>query len=80
MIDKSELKADMMIEHLLLQNAIEISGIDSDTGHVLYSITDKLKEVNPSLYARLQKDFEDHMFKLIDEGPKIMKWKLDYGF
>lgn len=76
---KDELKADMMIEHLLLQNAIEISGIDQDTGYVLYSITDKMQEVNPRLYNKLKRDFEEHMFKLIDEGPKIMKWKLDYG-
>ena len=73
---KINLQNEMMIEHLLLQNAIEISGIDSETGEMLYSITDKLAEVNPKLYAGLKKDFEQHMFELIDQGPKIMQWRI----
>lgn len=73
---KLNLQQEMMIEHLLLQNAIEISGIDSETGEMLYSITDKLEKVNPKLYAGLKKDFEQHMFELIDQGPKIMQWRL----
>jgi hypothetical protein len=80
MIDKESLQAEMMIEHLILQNAIEIDGVDSDTGEMIYSITDKLKEVNPQLYSGLKKDFEQHMFTLIDQGPKVMKWKLNNGF
>ena len=43
---------------------------------MLYSITDKLKEVHPQLYAQLKKQYEDHMFKLIDEGPKTMNWRI----
>lgn len=66
-----------MIEHLLLQNALETSGIDSETGEMLYSITDKLKEVNPKLYEQLRKQFEQHMFELIDQGPKTMNWRIN---
>lgn len=73
---KLSLQQEMMVEHLLLQNAIEISGIDSNTGEMLYSITDKLEQVNPQLYAGLKKDFEQHMFELIDQGPKVMQWRL----
>jgi len=72
----NSLENEMMIEHLLLQNAIEISGIDSNTGEMVYSITDKLREVHPKLYAELKKDFEQHMFELIDQGPKVMQWRL----
>lgn len=75
-MNSQELRTQMMIEHLLLQNAIEISGIDSDTGEMLYSITDKLKEVSPDLYAGLKQDFERHMFEMIDQGPKVMQWRL----
>jgi hypothetical protein len=75
-MNSQELRTQMMIEHLLLQNAIEISGIDSETGEMLYSITDKLKEVSPDLYAGLKQDFERHMFEMIDQGPKVMQWRL----
>lgn len=75
-MNSDQLKTQMMIEHLLLQNAIEISGIDEDTNEMLYSITDKLKEVSPELYAGLKQDFERHMFEMIDQGPKVMQWRL----
>jgi hypothetical protein len=75
-MNSDQLKTQMMIEHLLLQNAIEISGIDEETNEMLYSITDKLKEVSPELYAGLKKDFEHHMFEMIDQGPKVMQWRL----
>lgn len=75
-MNSDQLKTQMMIEHLLLQNAIEISGIDEETNEMLYSITDKLKEVSPELYAGLKQDFERHMFEMIDQGPKVMQWRL----
>jgi len=75
-MNSDQLRTQMMIEHLLLQNAIEISGIDEETNEMLYSITDRLKEVSPELYAGLKQDFERHMFEMIDYGPKVMQWRL----
>ena len=75
-MNSDQLRTQMMIEHLLLQNAIEISGIDEETNEMLYSITDRLKEVSPELYAGLKQDFERHMFEMIDQGPKVMQWRL----
>jgi hypothetical protein len=72
-----DIRTEAMIEHLVLQNALEISSIDSNTGEMLYSITDKLKEVNPKLYEQLRKQFEQQMFELIDQGPKTMNWKIN---
>jgi hypothetical protein len=69
-------KTEAMIEHLLLQNALEISGIDEYTGEMLYSITDKLEKVNPKLYNQLKKQYDDYMFELIDLGPKTMNWRI----
>jgi hypothetical protein len=69
-------KTEAMIEHLLLQNALEISGIDEYTGEMLYSITDKLEHVNPKLYYQLKKQYDDYMFELIDMGPKTMNWRI----
>jgi len=72
-----DIRTEAMIEHLVLQNALEISSIDSNTGEMLYSITDKLKEVSPKLYEQLRKQFEQQMFELIDQGPKTMNWKIN---
>lgn len=71
-----ELQKEAMVEHLLIQNAIQFAGIDSDTGEMLYSITDKLEEVNPNLYEQLRDQYEDHMFELIRRGPKTMTWRI----
>lgn len=69
-------KVDAMVEHLLNQGAVKMHSIDED-GHMLYKITDKLKEVSPELYEELRDQFEDHMFKLIDQGPITMTWRLN---
>lgn len=68
-------KTEAMVEHLLNQGAISMHSID-ENGEMLYSVTDKLKLVNPELYEDLKDQYEDHMFKLIDMGPKTMKWKI----
>lgn len=41
---------DEIIEELVLSGALEIEGIDSETGEFLYRITDKMKDVNKALY------------------------------
>lgn len=68
-------RIEAMVEHLLNQGAISMHSID-DNGEMLYSVTDKLKLVNPELYEDLKDQYENHMFKLIDMGPKTMKWKI----
>lgn len=70
-----DLKVGAMLEHLILQGGIVISGIDID-GVAIYEITDKLKFIKPELYDKMKEDFEERMFEMIDMGPKIMKWKL----
>jgi hypothetical protein len=74
------LKTQAMLEHLVLQGAVEMSGIDSNTGEMLYYITDKLKLVHPGLYEQLKGDFEKRMFEMIDRGPEIMQWKFNSEF
>jgi hypothetical protein len=68
-------KTEAMVEHLLNQGAISMHSID-ENGEMLYSVTDKLKLVNPELYEDLKDQYEHHMFRLIDMGPKTMKWKI----
>ena len=45
---------DQMIEKLILEGALEVAGIDSEDGSLLYSFTPKIQEVMPELY-------HDHM-------------------
>lgn len=70
------LQTDAMLEHLMLQGAVEFQGIDEVTGEMLYKITDRLKEVNPDIYNQLKDQYEHHMFKLVDEGPTRMTWRV----
>jgi hypothetical protein len=70
------IKTQAMLEHLVLQGAVEVSGFDLDTGETLYTITDKLKEVSPDMYEDLEQTFKHNMYKMIDAGPKIMQWRI----
>ena len=45
------------IEDLILSGALEVSGIDIDSGEMLYNFTDKLKDINPDLF----KDMSDYI-------------------
>jgi hypothetical protein len=39
-----------ILDDLILSGAVQVAGIDSETGGFLYQFTDKLKEVSPELY------------------------------
>lgn len=41
---------DKSIDDLLLSGIIEVAALDSNTGELLYSFTDKFKEMMPELY------------------------------
>ncbi len=43
-----------MIEKLILEGGLEVAGIDSEDGSLLYSFTPKIKQLMPELY-------DDHM-------------------
>jgi len=45
------------IEELILSGALEVSGVDIDTGEMLYNFTDRLREVSPELF----KDMSDYI-------------------
>ena len=68
-------KNQALLEHLIMQGAIEMAGIDAN-GEMTYAITDKLQEVHPELYMELKSEFEYNMFEMIQAGPKIMTWKI----
>lgn len=43
---------DYPIEKLILAGAVEVAGIDSETGEFLYSFTDKVQDIMPQLYQK----------------------------
>ena len=75
-MNSEDIKTSEMINHLILQGALEMSGIDEETGEMLYSITEKLKEVNPIIYDQLVDQFRTHMFELVKQGPIIANWRV----
>lgn len=58
----------MEIEDLILSGAVEVAGIDPETGEMLYNFTDKLKDVSPILHREVNNMFSAHMSRL---------WELD---
>jgi hypothetical protein len=80
MSNESELKGQALVEHLIFMGALEMDGIDSDTGEMIYSITDKLQHVSPDMYEILTEEFQERMYEMIYAGPQVMKWKFDMGF
>jgi hypothetical protein len=71
------IKNQALLEHLVLQGALEISGFDLESGETLYTITDKLKSVSPDMYEDLKQTFKYNMYQMIDAGPKIMQWRIN---
>lgn len=49
-----------LIEELILNGALEVVGFDSENKELLYSITEKMKDVMPEIY-------DDHM-NLVNRG------------
>lgn len=43
-------KENEMIEKLILEGGLEVAGVDSEDGSLLYSFTPKIKKLMPELY------------------------------
>jgi hypothetical protein len=56
------------IDDLILQGALEVSGIDSDTGEMLFTFTDKLAEIDPDLYLKMVSSFRNDIMSLWEKG------------
>lgn len=47
------------IEDLILSGALEVAGVDLETGEMLYNFTDKLRNISPELH----KEMSDYITK-----------------
>jgi hypothetical protein len=59
---------DRLIEDLILGGALEVAGIDSQTGEFLYNITPKLRDVMPDLYQDHIETVNKNMLILWEKG------------
>lgn len=60
------------LDSLILEGALEPTAIDSDSGEILYSFTDKLKEVDPMMYKLIMSDFHTVVMSLWQRGFLMM--------
>ena len=56
------------MEELILSGAVEVSGIDKDSGEFLYSFTEKLAEVMPELFASKVAFIQDQLMFFYEVG------------
>ncbi len=59
---------DEMFDDLILSGALEVSGIDIDTGEILYNFTDKIKDINPKLHNEFSTYFSTEISGLWENG------------
>ena len=56
------------VDYLILNKALEVAGVDSATGELLYSFTPKIKEVMPELYKEHMNHVNSEMMQLWENG------------
>lgn len=56
------------IEDLLLAGAIEVYGIDSETGEFLYNFTNKMQDILPELYKEHLNDVHNEIMYFWEHG------------
>lgn len=56
------------IEHLILNGALEVAGLDIETGEPLYSFTNKLQSVDEELYNATNNYFYKEVTNLWEKG------------
>jgi hypothetical protein len=59
---------DKMLEDLILLGAIQVAGVDGDSGELLYSFTPKIKEVSPELFSEHLNSVNSEIMGLWEKG------------
>ena len=57
-----------MIEKLILEGGLEVAGIDSEDGSLLYAFTPKIKDLMPELYNDHLNSVNAEIFSLWERG------------
>lgn len=56
------------IEHLILEGAVEVAGMNLETGEMLYSFTPQLADINPRLFEEVSNYVYGAVFALWQKG------------
>ena len=59
---------DKFIEELILNGSLEFSGIDQDSGEIMYTFTNKLKDFSKDLQNEVNLYFSQEMMALWEYG------------
>jgi len=59
---------ESIFEDLILSGALEVAGVDIDTGEMLYNFTEKLKDINPKLHNEFSTYFSTEISGLWENG------------
>lgn len=59
---------DEFFDDLILQGAVEVAGIDPETGDFLYSFTEKIHEVAPEIAKKSEEFFNSAIYYLWELG------------
>lgn len=57
-----------IIDDLILSGALQVAGVDSETGEFLYQFTQKLKDVSPALYDEHVNHVNGELMRLWEKG------------
>jgi len=60
--------SEKMIDFLILNGALEPTGVHEETGEMLFSFTEKLEEISPDLYSKLTNSFHLEILNLWEKG------------
>ena len=66
--ENEEKDINKTMEYLILNGALQVSGIDSETGEFLYSFTHKIKNVMPDLYHEHMNFINSELMGLWEDG------------
>lgn len=67
-IENIEPTEDEIIDHLILEGALRVVGINKEDGSFMYSLTTKIKEVMPELYAEHLRSLNADTMQLWEKG------------
>jgi hypothetical protein len=59
---------DEFFQYLILNGAVTPAGLDPDTNEMLYSFTDKLNEIAPSIARMADQEFHSDILELWEAG------------
>ncbi len=59
---------DSPIDRLILSGAVEVAGVDMETGEFLYTFTEKLAQFSPPLHRRITNYIHNELMFLWENG------------